>query len=379
MSATEIDYYELLEVSRDADDKVLKSAYRKLAMRYHPDKNPGCSDSEARFKQINEAYDVLKDPQKRAAYDQYGHAAFQQGMGGGGAGGMGAEFGDIGDIFESIFGSAFGGAGGGRQQQRRGADLRYDMEVSLEEAFRGKQTEITIEVSQTCEPCSGSGAEPGTSKRTCQMCAGHGKVRAQQGFFVVERTCPTCHGRGEVIEKPCRSCGGEGRVDMPQTLQVDVPPGVDSGTRIRLSGKGEAGPFGAPPGDLYIFLHVKRHKVFERDGTTLITRVPITFTTAALGGSIEIPGIDGEMIAIDIPAGIQSGKQLRKRGSGMPVLQGRGRGDLVIEITVETPTKLTARQKELLRELQETETGEECPQSKGFFDRIKDAWNDLTE
>ncbi|WP_067731853.1 molecular chaperone DnaJ [Novosphingobium naphthalenivorans] len=379
MSATEIDYYELLEVSRDADDKTLKSAYRKLAMRYHPDKNPGCADSEARFKQINEAYDCLKDPQKRAAYDQYGHAAFQQGMGGGGPGGMGAEFGDIGDIFESIFGSAFGGGAGGRQQARRGADLRYDMEVGLDEAFRGKQTEITIEVSQTCEPCSGSGAEPGTSKRTCQMCAGHGKVRAQQGFFVVERPCPTCHGRGEVIEKPCRSCRGEGRVDMPQTLQVDIPPGVDSGTRIRLSGKGEAGPFGAPPGDLYIFLHVKRHKVFERDGTTLLTRVPITFTTAALGGSIEIPGIDGEMIALDIPAGIQSGKQLRKRGAGMPVLQGRGRGDLVIEITVETPTKLSVRQKELLRELQETETGEECPQSKGFFDRIKDAWNDLTE
>ncbi|MFT4054225.1 MAG: molecular chaperone DnaJ [Novosphingobium sp.] len=376
MSATEIDYYELLEVERTADDKVLKSAYRKLAMRYHPDKNPGCGDSEARFKQINEAYDCLKDPQKRAAYDRYGHAAFQQGMGGGG-GGQGAEFGDIGDIFESIFGSAFGG--GGRQQQRRGADLRYDMEVSLDEAFRGKQTEITIEVSQSCEPCNGSGAQPGTGKRGCSMCGGHGKVRAQQGFFVVERTCPTCHGRGEVIEKPCRSCGGEGRVDKPQTLQVDIPPGVDSGTRIRLSGKGEAGPFGSPPGDLYIFLHVKRHRVFERDGTTLVTKVPITFTTAALGGSIEIPGIDGETIALDIPAGIQSGKQLRKRGEGMPVLQGRGRGDLVIEIAVETPTKLTARQKEILRELQSTETGDECPQSKGFFDRIKDAWSDLTE
>jgi chaperone protein DnaJ len=376
VSATEIDFYELLEVSRDADDKTLKSAYRRLAMRYHPDKNPGCQDSEARFKQISAAYECLKDPQKRAAYDRYGHAAFQQG-GAGGPGGMGAEFGDIGDIFESIFGSAFGG--GARQQTRRGADLRYDMEISLEEAFHGKQTEITIEVSQACEPCHGSGAEPGTGKRACAMCAGHGKVRAQQGFFVVERTCPTCHGRGEVIEKPCRACGGEGRVDMPQTLQVDIPPGVDSGTRIRLSGKGEAGPFGAPPGDLYIFLHVKRHKMFERDGTTLLTRVPITFTTAALGGSIEIPGIDGDTIALDIPAGIQSGKQLRKRGAGMPVLQGRGRGDLVIEITVETPTRLSARQKELIRELQATETGDECPQSKGFFDRIKEAWTDLTE
>lgn len=374
MSATQIDYYELLEVERTADDKAIKSAYRRLAMRFHPDKNPGCDASESKFKQISEAYDCLKDPQKRAAYDRYGHAAFQQGAGGAG---MGAEFGDIGDIFESIFGSAFGG--GGRQQTRRGADLRYDMEVSLDEAFRGKQTEITIEVSQACDPCDGSGAEPGTGKRVCAMCGGHGKVRAQQGFFVVERTCPTCHGRGEVIEKPCRSCGGEGRVDMPQTLTVDIPPGVDSGTRIRLAGKGEAGPFGAPSGDLYIFLHVKRHKVFEREGTTLITHVPITFTTAALGGQIEIPGIDGEPIELDVPAGIQSGKQLRKRGEGMPVLQGRGRGDLVIEIIVETPTKLTGRQRELIRELQETETGDECPQSKGFFDRIKEAWSDLTE
>jgi molecular chaperone DnaJ len=294
-----------------------------------------------------------------------------------GGGGGGADFGDIGDIFESIFGSSFGG--GGRGQARRGADLRYDMEVSLDEACHGKKTEITIEVSQVCEPCNGAGAEPGTGKRGCAMCGGHGKVRAQQGFFVVERTCPTCHGRGEVIEKPCRSCGGEGRVDKAQTLEVEIPPGVDSGTRIRLSGKGEAGPFGAPPGDLYIFLHVKRHRVFEREGTTLLTRVPITFTTAALGGEIDIPGIDGEKIAVDIPAGIQSGKQLRKRGAGMPVLQGRGRGDMVIEISVETPTRLSARQKELLRELQATETGDECPGSKGFFDRIKGMWSDLTE
>jgi len=373
VSSTETDYYELLEVERTADEKTLKSSYRRLAMRYHPDKNPGCADSEARFKQISQAYDCLKDPQKRAAYDQYGHAAFQQGAGGNGSGG---DFGDIGDIFESIFGSAFGG--GGRQQARRGADLRYDMEISLDEAFKGKQTEIEIEVSMACDPCHGSGAEPGTGKRRCNMCGGHGKVRAQQGFFVVERTCPTCHGRGEVIEKPCRSCGGEGRVDRAQTLSVDIPPGVDSGTRIRLSGKGEAGPFGAPPGDLYIFLHVKRHTVFERDGTTLVTRVPITFTTAALGGAIRIPGIDGEALDIEIPVGIQSGKQLRKRGAGMPVLQGRGRGDLVIEVIVETPTRLTARQKELLRELQETETGEECPDSRGFFDRIKGVWNDLT-
>lgn len=372
--SVEADYYELLEVSRTADDATIKSSYRKLAMRWHPDKNPGDADAEARFKAISEAYDCLKDPQKRAAYDRFGHEAFKQGMsGGGGPGGAGgAGFSDLGDIFETIFGSAFGG--GGRQQARRGADLRYDLEIDLDDAFHGKQAEIEIEVSAKCEPCDGSGAEPGTGTRRCNLCGGHGHVRAQQGFFMVERTCPTCHGRGEVIEKPCRSCRGEGRVDTPQKLEVNIPPGVDTGTRIRLAGKGEAGPFGSPPGDLYIFVHIRRHGVFERDGTNLITRVPIAFTTAALGGEIAIPGLDGEKIAIDIPAGIQSGKQLRKRGAGMPVLQGRGRGDLVIEIMVETPTKLTSRQKELLRELQATETGEETPQSKGFFDRLKEAF-----
>ena len=372
--SVEANYYELLEVSRTADDATIKSSYRKLAMRWHPDKNPGDADAEARFKAISEAYDCLKDPQKRAAYDRFGHEAFKQGMsGGGGPGGAGgAGFSDLGDIFETIFGSAFGG--GGRQQARRGADLRYDLEIDLDDAFHGKQAEIEIEVSAKCEPCDGSGAEPGTGTRRCNLCGGHGHVRAQQGFFMVERTCPTCHGRGEVIEKPCRSCRGEGRVDTPQKLEVNIPPGVDTGTRIRLAGKGEAGPFGSPPGDLYIFIHIRRHGVFERDGTNLITRVPIAFTTAALGGEIAIPGLDGEKIAIDIPAGIQSGKQLRKRGAGMPVLQGRGRGDLVIEIMVETPTKLTSRQKELLRELQATETGEETPQSKGFFDRLKEAF-----
>jgi molecular chaperone DnaJ len=372
MASVKTDFYELLEVERTADDKTIKSAYRRLAMQYHPDRNPGCGDSEARFKAISEAYDCLKDPQKRAAYDRYGHAAFEQGGMGGARGGQ-ADFGDIGDIFESIFGGAFGG--GGRRQARRGADLRFDMEITLDEAFHGKNTEIEIEVARGCEPCAGTGAEPGTGSRRCTMCGGHGKVRAQQGFFMVERTCQTCGGRGEVVETPCRACRGEGRIDQPQKLSVEVPPGVDSGTRIRLTGKGEAGPFGSPPGDLYIFLHVKRHDVFEREGTTLLTRVPITFTTAALGGQIAIPGLDGESIAIDIPAGIQSGKQLRRRGGGMPVLQGKGRGDLVIEISVETPTRLTARQKELLRELQETETGEECPESKGFFERIRDAFS----
>ena len=373
MATAEVDFYELLEVERTASEATIKSSYRKLAMKFHPDKNPGCKDSEARFKAISQAYDCLKDPQKRAAYDQYGHAAFQNGGPGGGFGGGAGGFSDIGDIFESIFGGGFGG----QQQARRGADLRYDMEISLDDAFHGKTTEIEIEVSQACEPCGATGSEPGTGKRRCNLCGGHGKVRAQQGFFMVERTCPTCHGRGEVLEKPCRVCRGEGRTDQPQTLEVQIPPGVDTGTRLRIAGKGEAGPFGAPPGDLYIFFHVRRHKMFERDGTTLITRVPITFTTAALGGEVEIPGLDGERVRVVIPSGIQSGKQLRQRGAGMPVLQGRGRGDMVIEIGVETPTKLTARQKELLRELQETETGDECPGSKGFFERLKEAWNDL--
>ncbi len=367
---SEVDLYELLEVARDADDKTLKAAYRRLAMRWHPDRNPGDAQAEARFKAISTAYDCLKDPQKRAAYDRYGHAAFRQaGVGGAGA----QDFGDIGDIFETIFGSAFGG--GGRQRQRRGADLRYDMEIGLEDAFHGKQTEIEVEVSRQCEPCGGSGAAPGTSARTCDGCRGAGKVRAQQGLFVIERPCPRCHGRGQVLEKPCFDCRGEGRVDQLQSLKVDVPPGVDHGTRIRLTGKGEAGPQGAPPGDLYIFIHLRKHPVFEREGTTLLTRVPISFTTAALGGTIDIPGLDGETHAIEIPAGIQSGRQLRKRGAGMPVLQGRGRGDLVVELAVETPTSLSARQKELLREFQGTETGEECPESRGFFERLKSAFS----
>ena len=373
---TQIDYYELLQVDRTADDKTIKSSYRKLAMQYHPDRNPGDAEAESRFKAISEAYDCLKDPQKRAAYDRFGHAAFQNGGMGGGHGGS-AEFGDLGDIFETIFGSAFGG--GARQRPRRGADLRYDMQITLEEAFHGKSTEIEVEVSVCCETCDGSGAEPGTGVRTCNLCGGRGKVRAQQGLFVIERPCPNCHGSGQVIESPCRACRGEGRIDKAQRLGVDVPPGVDNGTRIRLSGKGEAGPQGAPPGDLYIFVHVRQHPVFQREGTDLFTRMPISFTTAALGGRVEIPGLDGEESVIDIPAGIQSGKQLRKRGAGMPVLQGRGRGDLVVEIAVETPTRLSARQKELLREFQETETGEECPETAGFFSRLKSAWNDLTE
>ncbi|MEM6908822.1 MAG: molecular chaperone DnaJ [Pseudomonadota bacterium] len=381
MAQTQIDYYQTLEVTRDADGGAIKSAYRKLAMRYHPDKNPGDAESEAKFKAINEAYDCLKDPQKRAAYDRFGHEAFQQGMNGGGGGGFGGrpgagDFADIGDIFETIFGGAFGGAGGtgGRQQNRRGADLRYDMQISLEEAFHGKSTQIEIEVSQPCDSCGGTGATPGTGERQCNLCHGHGTVRAKQGLFVVERTCPTCGGRGVVLEDPCVVCRGEGRVDRPQALEVEIPPGVDTGTRIRLAGKGEAGARGAPPGDLYIFIHVSAHTLFEREGTTLAARVPVSFTTAALGGSVSIPDLDGSTNSLDIPAGIQSGKQLRVRGAGMPVLQGRGRGDLVVEIAVETPTKLNRKQREILEQFRETETGDECPESGSFFSKLKDAF-----
>ncbi len=370
--STQTDYYELLEVERTADAGTIKSSYRKLAMKYHPDKNAGCKDSEAQFKAVSEAYDCLKDPQKRAAYDRFGHAAFQNG-GGGGHGGGAQDFGGFSDIFESVFGEFMGGAqrGGGRSAARRGADLRYDMEVSLEEAFHGKTTEITIDVSALCDTCDGSGAKPGTRAKTCQHCGGHGKVRAQQGFFVVERACPVCNGAGEVIADPCPDCRGEGRVEKTKTLSINVPPGVDEGTRIRMSGEGEAGARGAPAGDLYIFLHVTKHALFEREGTTLFARAPISFTVASLGGSLSIPGLDGRTHEVKIPAGIQSGKQLRQRGAGMPVLQGRGHGDLVVQIDVETPTRLSNRQKELLEMFRETETGDECPASQGFFAKLK--------
>ena len=266
-----------------------------------------------------------------------------------------------------------GRGGGGRQSARRGADLRYDMEISLEDAFHGKSAEITVDVSAPCDSCQGSGARSGTAAKTCNTCAGHGKVRAQQGFFVVERTCPSCHGAGQVIADPCPSCRGEGRVDKTKTLTVNIPPGVDEGTRVRLTGEGEAGARGAPAGDLYIFLHISRHALFERDGTTLFARAPVSFTTAALGGEIVIPGPDGEHHVIRITPGTQSGRELRQRGAGMPVLQGRGRGDLVVRVEVETPTKLSARQRELLEEFRATETGQESPQSSSFFDKLKSA------
>ena len=372
---SDLDYYEVLGVRRDADGTTIKSAYRRLAMECHPDRNAGCTQSEAKFKALSQAYDCLKDPQKRAAYDRYGHAAFQNGGGGAGA----QDFGAFSDIFEEFFGGFGGTQRRGASGARRGADLRYDLEITLEQAYHGVEREIEIEVAAACEVCDGSGATPGTGVSTCRTCQGHGQIRAQQGFFVVERTCPTCHGAGQVIAEPCVRCHGEGRVDERKTLNVSVPPGVDHGTRIRLSGKGEAGARGAPAGDLYIFVALARNEVFQRQGTTLIAKVPISFTTAALGGSIDLPGLDGEAHEIRIPAGVQSGQQISRRGGGMPVLQGRGHGDLVVELAVETPTKLTVRQKELLAEFRATETDRQCPQSHGFFGKIKGLWAQAAE
>lgn len=368
---SELDYYSLLEVERTADDKTIKSSYRRLAMRYHPDRNPGDSEAEERFKAISEAYDCLKDPQKRATYDRYGKDAFQGGGGFGGFGGGAQDFGGFSDIFESVFGEFMGGRGQARSSVQRGADLRYDLKISLEEAFKGKKIDIEIDVASVCDACHGSGAKAGSGRKTCDTCHGSGRIRVQQGFFVVEQSCPVCQGKGEVISDPCPECHGEGRCEKHKTLSVNIPAGVDDGTRIRLSGEGEAGLHGGPAGDLYIFIHVTPHQVFQRENYNLFAHVPISFTKAALGGSIHVPSLDGEQYEISIPAGIQSGKQLRRRGAGMPVLNGRGRGDLIIQIDVETPTRLTAKQRELLEQFHETETGEECPKSSGFFSKLK--------
>ncbi len=363
-------YYELLGVPRGADDGTIKAAYRRLAMEFHPDRNGGCKENEAKFKAISEAYDCLKDPQKRAAYDRFGKAAFQNG--GQDPFGGGAGFDGFSDIFSSIFGD-FMDPRGQRQNAARGADLRYDLELTLEESFAGKEAAIAVEANATCEHCSGRGCTQADScARTCETCGGAGRVRAQQGFFMVERGCPTCRGAGEVIADPCRNCGGEGRALKRRSLSVKVPAGVDEGTRIRVQGEGEAGVRGAASGDLYIFIHLKRHPIYSREGTTLVAECPVSFTTAALGGSISLPGLDGQRIEVTIPAGIQSGEQLRQRGSGMTVLNGRGRGDLVARILVETPTRMSAKQKKLLAEFRETETGDECPAARSFFGRIKE-------
>jgi molecular chaperone DnaJ len=366
------DYYDLLGVPRNADEGTIKAAYRKAAMDCHPDRHGGCSNKEAHFKALNEAYDCLKDPQKRAAYDRFGHAAFQNGGGAGGPfGGGGGGFEGFSDIFSSIFGE-FMDPRAQQASAARGSDLRYDLELTLEEAFAGTEKTIAIQALASCEACNASGSKGHAAPARCGTCGGAGKVRAQQGFFVVERGCPTCMGSGETVADPCRSCDGEGRALKARKLNVNIPAGVDEGTRIRVANEGEAGVRGAAAGDLYLFVHLKRHAIFNREGTTLIAEAPITFTTAALGGSIAIPGIDGERIDIKIPAGIQSGETIRQRGAGMSVLNGRGRGDLMTRILVETPTKLSKDQKAILEQFRETETGDECPASKGFFGRIKD-------
>ena len=382
MATVEQSFYEVLGVTRDADGDVIKSAYRRLAVQFHPDKNGGCKDAESRFKSVNEAYDCLKDPQKRAAYDRFGKAAF----GGVGPGGGGAQdMGGFSDIFENIFGDMMGARGrGGGRTAHRGQDLRYDLEMTLEEAFAGKTVTPTISVSAACEPCGGSGASPGTKAQTCSTCGGHGQVRAAQGFFVVERTCPHCHGAGQTIADPCRACRGVGRVEREKRIEVAVPPGVDDGTRIRLAGEGEAGLRGGPSGDLYLFVGLKPHPIFQRDGTTLFARVPLAFTTAALGGAVAVPALDGAAAEVKIPAGTQPGKQFRVRGRGMPPLgagNGVGRGDLVVEVEIETPVKLTKKQRELLEAFHATtgDGGEAYPKSRGFLGKIKAALGERAE
>lgn len=364
------DFYDVLGVSRDASGADIKSAYRKLAMKYHPDRNAGDAESEANFKKVSEAYEILKDDDKRAAYDRFGHQAFD-GMGAGpGRGGFGADFSSsFADVFDDLFGEFMGGRRGGRS---RGADLRYNMEITLEDAFEGKQATIRVPGSVACEDCEGSGAAAGTRPETCATCSGHGKVRAQQGFFTLERTCPSCGGVGRVIKNPCGSCGGSGRQQKERSLSVDIPPGVEDGTRIRLTGEGEAGQRGAQAGDLYIFLSVKPHSLFQRDGLDLFCRVPIAMTEAALGTHLEVPTLDGGRSRVTIPEGTQSGRQFRLRGKGMPALRGRGHGDMYVQTMVETPVHLTRKQKELLKEFAKAGTEKNSPESSGFFARVKD-------
>lgn len=381
------DYYEILGVDRNASKDELKSAYRKLAKQYHPDANPGDEEAEQKFKEIGEAYEALKDDQKRAAYDRFGHDAFEQGggfggggFGGGGFGGGGAGFGGFTDIFEEMFGDFMGGGGRRRGASPRGADLRYNLEVGLEDAFHGRKVEIKVPTSVPCDTCHGSGAAEGAQPVACQTCGGDGKVRTSQGFFTIERTCPACQGEGQVIDKPCGDCNGAGRVHKDKTLNVNIPRGVEDGTRIRLAGEGEAGMRGAPPGDLYIFLSVAPHRIFQRQGADLACRVPIAMADAALGGDIEVPTIDGGRAKVKVPEGAQTGQQFRLRGKGMPVLQANQRGDMYIEIAVETPVKLTKRQKELLEEFRKEGGGKnQNPQTEGFFSKVKEFWDDLTE
>jgi len=370
------DYYEILGVARDADGPAIKAAFRKLAMKLHPDQNPGCKVSEEKFKEIGEAYSVLSDPQKRAAYDRFGKAAFQGGGPGGGPGFGAGGAADFSDLFNEIFGGGFEdmfarGGRGPRGGPERGADLRYDVEITLEQAFKGNEREIVVPRAQTCEPCSGSGSESNAPLETCRTCNGQGQVRAQQGMFRMVRTCPTCHGRGQSIKTPCKSCGGRGLTQKERTLSVKIPAGVEDGTRIRLAGEGDNGARGGPPGDLYLFLSVKPHALFERDGPDLYCRAPAPMCKAALGGEMEIPTIDGDRAKVTIPAGAQTGRRFRIKGKGMTHLRGKDRGDLHVELLVETPVNLTAKQKKLLEEFSKDCCDEAHPQTQGFFASMK--------
>ena len=380
------DYYDVLGVARGASAEELKKAYRQKAKELHPDRNSDNPNAESQFKEVNEAYEVLKDADKKAAYDRFGHAAFEGGMGGGrgggaqGFGGVNADFASaFSDVFEDLFGDFMGGrggGGGGRSRAQRGSDLRYNLRVSLEEAFRGVQKTINVPTSIACDTCRGTGAEGGAEPVTCPTCSGMGKVRAQQGFFTVERTCPTCNGMGQIVKNPCRSCAGSGRVEKERALSVNIPAGVETGTRIRLAGEGEAGLRGGPAGDLYIFIEVKDHPIFQRDGVHLFCRVPISITAAALGGEVEVPTIDGGRSRVKVPAGAQTGKQMRLRAKGMPALRGGGTGDMVLELAVETPVNLTARQRELLMEFEKL-SEENNPEGQSFFSKVKGFWDGM--
>ncbi|GEO13901.1 molecular chaperone DnaJ [Microvirga aerophila] len=374
------DYYEVLGVSKTATEAEMKSAFRKLAMQYHPDRNPGDHEAEVKFKELNEAYQTLSDAQKRAAYDRYGHEAFANG--GAGGPGFGNDFSDfMSDIFENFFGGdarARGGGGRSTGGHERGSDMRYNLEISLDEAFHGKTAELKIPTAITCETCSGTGAKAGSKPKPCPTCGGAGRVRATQGFFSIERTCPNCHGRGEVIDDPCSDCGGAGRVTRERTLSVNIPAGVEDGTRIRLAGEGGAGSRGGPAGDLYIFLSLKPHPFYQRDGADLFCRVPISMVTAALGGEFSVPTMSGTDAQVKVPEGTQSGKQFRLRGKGMPVLRSRDVGDLYIQVVVETPQKLTKRQRELLMEFDQECSKENHPESSGFFSRVREFFDGLS-
>ncbi|MEZ9235892.1 molecular chaperone DnaJ [Shewanella sp. 10N.286.52.A9] len=370
------DYYEVLGIGRDASEREIKKAYKRLAMKFHPDRNPGDQEAEASFKEVKEAYEILTDANKKAAYDQFGHAGVDPNRGGGHGGA-----GDFGDIFGDVFGDIFGGGrrGSGQRQAARGSDLRYNLELSLEEAVRGLTKELRIPTLASCDSCDGSGANKGSSATTCGTCHGQGQVQMRQGFFAVQQACPTCHGRGKIIKDPCKKCHGEGRVEKSKTLSVKIPAGVDTGDRIRLSGEGEAGEFGAPPGDLYVQVSVRDHAIFTRDGNNLYCEVPISFSKAALGGEIEVPTLDGK-VNLKIPTETQTGRMFRMRGKGVKSVRSHAVGDLLCKVVMETPVNLNEKQKELLREFESTLTGESkkhSPKAEGFFDGVKKFFHDL--